>query len=259
MKILKEFSGYSGCKTLLMQSENIFVRKVSPNSTYNNRLIKQINKQKKFKNNILKTPKVFDHGTLGNLYYCDMEYIQGVSLNDYVKRENIKNIKSKFEKIFDFIENNNSLDENIEEFIINKIKSLQIGSEFNYYKDYCLDYDWKKVNKSYCHGDLTFENIIISNETIYLIDFLDSFVDTKVADVSKILQELYAFWSLRASPNKFNIKYIMIDEMLRERNIVSLASIKFLILNLLRIIPYSNKKDNAFLLEQMKYIIGKNK
>ena len=164
MKILKELSGHSGCKILLMQNENIFVRKISSNREYNNRLMKQINKQKQFKNNILKTPEIFNHGTFDNLYYCDMEYIQGVSLNDYIKRENIKNIKSKFDQIFDFIESNNELYENIETEIEEKIHSLKIKSEFDYYKKYCLDYDWKKVKKSYCHGDLTFENIMISNE-----------------------------------------------------------------------------------------------
>ena len=93
MKILKELSGHSGCKVLLMQSEDIFVRKFSPSLAYNNRLIKQIDKQKKFKNNVLKTPKIFKHGTFDNLCYYDMEYIQGVSLSDYIERENIKNIE----------------------------------------------------------------------------------------------------------------------------------------------------------------------
>ena len=259
MKILKELSGHSGCKVLLMQSEDIFVRKFSPSLAYNNRLIKQIDKQKKFKNNVLKTPKIFKHGTFDNLCYYDMEYIQGVSLSDYIERENIKNIKSKFDQIFDFIESNNELCENIETEIQRKIDSLQIKSEFDYYRKYCLDYDWTKVKKSYCHGDLTFENIIISNEKIYFIDFLDSFVDTKICDISKILQEIYAFWSIRKQPKKFNIKYIMIEEMLKERNVLGEASVKFLILNLLRVLPYSQRSDIIFLKEQMDHIIGKDK
>ena len=94
---------------------------------------------------------------------------------------------------------------------------------------------------------------------IYFIDFLDSFVDTKICDISKILQEIYAFWSIRKQPKKFNIKYIMIDEMLKERNVLGQASIKFLILNLLRILPYSQSSDVVYLKEQMNYIIGKNK
>ncbi len=40
-----------------------------------------------------------------------------------------------------------------------------------------------------CHGDLTLSNIIFSQDKIYLIDFLDCFVESPVFDIVKIRQD----------------------------------------------------------------------
>ena len=170
---------------------------------YNERLKRQMVKQQSFSSSFIKRPDVYQHGvTSEGLFYFDMEYIKGVSFFEYVQKHNISSVKSKFKTILDYISESNEISEDISLDITTKISSLQLDHKYNIYKDYCLNFDWHSVNKSYCHGDLTFENIIISNEEIYFIDFLDSFTDTKLIDYSKIFQELYAFWSFRNKDKK---------------------------------------------------------
>jgi thiamine kinase-like enzyme len=183
-----------------------------------------------------------------------MEYVRGVSFFEYIQKHSIELAKAKFQSILDYISESNEINENISLDITKKIDSLKLHSRYDIYKKYCSDFDWGQINKSYCHGDLTFENIIISNDEIYFIDFLDSFTDTKLIDYSKIFQELYAFWSFRNKDKKFNIKYVILDKMVNLSPTDRDATLRLLVLSLLRILPYSGQEDCQFLEEQMKYI-----
>lgn len=46
-----------------------------------------------------------------------------------------------------------------------------------------------------CHGDLTFSNILFNGNNYYLIDFLDSFIESPLLDVVKIRQDTAYGWS----------------------------------------------------------------
>ena len=46
-----------------------------------------------------------------------------------------------------------------------------------------------------CHGDLTFSNILFNGNNYYLIDFLDSFIESPIMDMVKIRQDTAYMWS----------------------------------------------------------------
>lgn len=46
-----------------------------------------------------------------------------------------------------------------------------------------------------CHGDLTFSNILFNGNNYYLIDFLDSFIESPLLDVVKLRQDTAYGWS----------------------------------------------------------------
>lgn len=46
-----------------------------------------------------------------------------------------------------------------------------------------------------CHGDLTFSNILFNGNNYYLIDFLDSFIETPLQDIVKLRQDTRYRWS----------------------------------------------------------------
>jgi thiamine kinase-like enzyme len=102
------------------------------------------------------------------------------------------------------------------------------------------------INIGYCHGDFTFENIIISEKNIYLIDFLDSFIDSPIIDISKLLQEFDLNWSNRNEKVLTNLS--IIRNIFLKRMLINFSS-KYDVnentillqkkLTLMRILPYT--------------------
>ena len=250
---IKTLQGHSGCEVLLLRiNDELVVRKISPSKEYNKRIDKQKIKQESFKSCLFKAPTVYQIGEVNKRKYFDMQFVNGQTYSNFIEHSNQKSIMEIYKKIFDFVDKNNYIDESIESAVLEKIERMDIQHKHNIYKDYCMDFDWSKINKSYCHGDLTFENIIVSNSEIYLIDFLDSFVDSKIIDYSKMLQDILLGWSWRDKKSKPYIKLIsMYEHMIDNIKTHELeASKRMLVLNMLRILPYSTTNNTTETIEQ---------
>jgi tRNA A-37 threonylcarbamoyl transferase component Bud32 len=244
--LVKEFKGHSGCKVELhidKETERKFVRKTSPNTNYNSRLKSQMKKQLLFRDNVLKTPEIYNFGTHNDKFYFDMEYIKGSSLSNFISSNSPSDILHIFEKITHFLfrkEDDADLSGAIEE----KIACLkkQVSSKFHRHLYFCLDHNWSKMSSSTCHGDLTFENIIVYNSEVYLIDFLDSFVETKYIDCAKIFQDIVSMWSWRNSSSPPVIKCMLLYNKMCERldsNEIKTVR-RLLVMCILRIFPYAD-------------------
>ena len=260
--IIKQLNGHSGCKVLLYEEKNKkFVRKISKSIDYNDRLIAQCEKQKTFKSSFIRTPCVFDEGIKDDLYFFDMQYINGITFNGFISTNPIQNINPIIDKLFKFIYDNTGDKKDYTEKIFNKLTSLENLNMTNLkrYKKYCLNHDWSQIPSGFCHGDLTFENIIIYNSEVYLIDFLDCFMETKYSDFSKILQDVLLLWSWRNSPNKPFVKNIYLYNRivsLLDKEEISIVH-RLLVLNMLRILPYSNKQTSKMVQTKLDYIMGR--
>lgn len=240
--LVKKLHGHSGCTVLLLRlNERLTVRKISPSEQYDIRIDKQRDKQDCFRSSVALAPRIYDSGIIGNRHFFDMEFINGQTFSNFIEHGDQKSIFQIFEKLFDFVSKNNYIDETVECQVLNKIENMPLANEYNLYRDYCLDFDWSKIKKSYCHGDLTFENVMISNGEIYFIDFLDSFTNSKVIDYSKMLQDIILGWSWRDKNSKPYIKLIRMHEHLVNniKDIEYEASKRMLVLSMLRILPYS--------------------
>lgn len=178
-----QLNGHSGCHIILINDNNsIYVKKKSSNNNYNIRLKRQCEKQLKFiQNEEVKTPQIYKKGYEGKLFYFNMEYVKGKTLSEYIEEMNVQEIPYFIKCLFKclYIEEKKK-HFNASKIFLNKIEKLhnetkehgQLKESFTLLKNY----DWTKVHRSFCHGDLTLENILITrNKKIYLIDFLDSF------------------------------------------------------------------------------------
>ena len=105
-----------------------------------------------------------------------------------------------------------------------------------------------------CHGDLTLSNILIDidNLNLYLIDFLDSFIESPILDIVKIRQDTKYLWSLNMcnynyDKNKIIILFDDIDNKLnnyfKKYNFYIKGYKYFQVLNLLRVLQYSKNED----------------
>jgi capsule biosynthesis phosphatase len=133
-----------------------------------------------------------------NTYYgdtLDMEFLDGVSLNDVCTKEHIdylvdlltrfsdiKVTNSNWQTMVDRVKDHMSLNAvRNESDIIKLLESDQVA-------------DFMNIEASFSHGDLTFENCIVRGEKVYLIDpnCPGNVYSSWVMDVGKIYQSLHS-------------------------------------------------------------------
>lgn len=273
IKMLKKLNGHSGCNINLCQKDKLFfVRKDSGSSKYNLRLKKQCKKQNLFHAEQVSSPAILNCGYKDqNIFYFDMEYIEGNTLATELSNIVISDIQSLMNILF-----NNLYMQNLEKMpkankiFLNKIQSLYfLQNQYPHLKlalDKLSEFSWDNIEKSPCHGDLTLENILITRDRkLYLIDFLDSFYNSWMIDVAKILQDVDLKWSYRNSETNQNLeirlliaKLSLTNEILRLPNGRDKLNTIYhiLLLNILRIYPYTkDSKTIKFLDEKVIYLM----
>lgn len=137
---------------------------------------------------------------------------------------------------------------NTNPIFLNKIRQLRrkLPSDFDHYFSLLEAHNYSNIPHSGCHGDLTFENILIA-ENIYVIDLLDSFFNSWVMDIAKLLMDIEIRWSFRKTriSNSLGIKLDYIKESIKEKactghNDCSISDIHHLmLLSAMRILPYA--------------------
>lgn len=251
--------GNSGCN---IEIKNNILTKTSANILYNDRLIKQMNKQISFNKNMFKTPTVLSNhiNTDTDLFSFDMNYINGYDSIDYFNIIGKYEIDLFLDKIYSYF---NSFKTNCE-FI-----SVNILDEKIY--PIILDYKYliEKYNKiksdiyiplDVCHGDFTLSNMIFYNEEIYLIDFLDTFIESPIQDMVKIKQDIEYLYFLKLS-NKYNLKSIIVCDYLNNEitnyfknfNYYNKYYKLFQFINIARILPYCKNKKMHIYLKKILY------
>mgnify|MGYP004519884807 CR=1 FL=1 len=268
-----DLGGHSGCQVILCEPEvgAPFVKKISNSIEYNHRLIAQKNKQESYENSFIKAPKILDDGyTDAGLYYFSMQYIQGITLAEYIKTIEITKIQDIVKELMRDIEKVTSSTVDNSGIFLQKIDSLkkQLFILHNPIINEAIDllsaHDWSIYSKSQCHGDLTLENIIVKNNELYFIDFLDSFFDSWILDIGTILQDVHVMWSYRNEDNvSINtllrlmvFRDLLVDEAKRKLGNQYIEIYFSLLLKLVRIYPYTkDTKTYEFLNQKTKRII----
>lgn len=110
-EFIKNLVGHSGCNLFLYKDQDrIFLRKDAGSVDYNNRLKKQFIKQKKFNLKNINTPKIYEYGLdEKGVFYFDMEYINGITLSEYMRKIKVKEIVNLINLLFDALPINRKL------------------------------------------------------------------------------------------------------------------------------------------------------
>lgn len=268
-----DLGGHSGCGIFLVENDDgtVFVRKISKNSEYNKRLEAQCRKQAAFHGDKIKTPKILNTGVNENgLFYFDMEYIQGITLAEYIRNMEIGRIHGLVDDLMSYIENVDKKDcrNNANEVFSIKLNDLHHKlagkSEIvDHALDLLINHDWSAFQPSSCHGDLTLENIIVRNEELYFIDFLDSFYDSYLMDMGTLMQDIQTMWSYRKDKKtdmNLILRLIVCRDLLldaiREKDSSLVQEVYFSLLQkLIRILPYTtDEKTYSFLQEKIAIV-----
>lgn len=233
-----------------------FIRKQSTSLAYNERLKRQLLKQKHFNMDAVRTPAVLGAGYDGGFFYFDMEYVPARKMAESIEHLDIDDILHFLDMLFEslplrrkkpgaraaalFSRKIGAVTKNLprrEATVLEAVRKLR-------------DFDFSTVPHSYCCGDLTLENILVTeNRRIYLIDFLDSFYNSWMIDVAKLFQDLEFRWSYRALPKDIHrelklriAKEVLVKKVVDlEEGVSKLYMIYHIILlNTLRILPYTH-------------------
>jgi hypothetical protein len=255
-------NGLSGCELKLV-NRNV-LRKYSSSKEYNSRLSQQIDKQILFSNFILKnidTPKILNIYQ-EELFSFEMEYIPGLSFYEYFSSSCVNNIDFVVDTLFEYfdflITSKKSC--RIENQVLEKINSLERKSNYSEYLNFLKEYIGREkiyAPKTFCHGDLTFSNVLFHKNRLFFIDFLDSYVDSFLCDLVKLKQDLYYMWSI----NIQNIKSLRLRQIYRyiwnklyvryEQYIESKPFQVLDTMNSLRIEPYLTNKTQRVILDNI--------
>jgi len=258
-------TGLSGCKLELIQPD--VLRKYSSSFEYNERLKLQINKQRLFSNLVFKNiqaPKVLNTN-FDDLYFFDMEYASGYSFYEYFSVCGVNDIEFILESLFGYFDSLISTKksyrpETSEKKIIDKIESLESKTNFPRHLSFLKEFVNKNelnIPQSFCHGDLTFTNVIFHPNRLYFIDFLDCYIDSFLSDLVKLKQDLYYYWSLNVQQIKsFRVAqiYSHIWKEIEKRYSQYIHTNEFDaldFLNTLRLDPYLTDPNQRIIIDKM--------
>ena len=211
-----DIQGHSGCEIAIVHEDNdLHIHKSTYDPAYVPRLINQANKQiaaSKIAYQNIRVPKVFEVVQNEKDATIKMEYIYSKNFVEYFENAGFEQIKYLIGAIKYFIDLEIDASEmkTVPSCILtDKMADVarKVQNNVNLKNDkVAVDLVIQSqdiMNKvgdmvmpvGRCHGDLTFSNILFNGNNYYLIDFLDSFIESPLLDIVKIRQDTAYMWS----------------------------------------------------------------
>jgi len=272
-----KIKGHSNFEVKLEKLDNDVVITKSSSSKDFDRLSKQMAKQEEFSNKYSKkfkinTPRIIKNKD--NKFYMEYVYFSE-NFIDFMVKGNIRKTNWFLKKIFTIIDNylqeceydylqKGILKEKIDSVKENLSKNNYIEFDSSFIQEN-LKYLYSNLEKienikiplGICHGDLTFSNILIdcNDMNIYLIDFLDSFIESPILDIVKIRQDTKFYWVTNMYSDNFDKNSIILTLNFMDKEVKKYFSKYeffnktyefFEKLNILRVLQYSNDNKMSF-------------
>lgn len=266
--IVKGHSGFS--IDIVREGTNLYVYKRCSDADKAERLMRQAAKQEQatgFHYSGFQTPHIIatEHDTNGAS--IKMDYIYSRNFMEYFESAGFEQIDYFIQTLIRFIEEElaHSPIQVIPADIVNsKFMSVKktIAANTHIRKDNALASIMEKTERlltgiaewrlpvGICHGDLTFSNILFTANTYYLIDFLDSFIESPLMDIVKIRQDSAHIWSAKLytkpyDPIRLGIISNKIDTELdtyfQQYSWYNAYYLPLQVLNLLRVLQYAKE------------------
>lgn len=229
------------------------------------RLKRQIEKQRLFddtgSSDRVRTPKILRTSESAEAFHADMEFVVAEDFVQFLSEADRYRLDSFSSAVVDFITGNlaSSREAEVSGEIQLKLEDLgKRGVPDIYIKaaqSRCSG--TVSIPVGACHGDLTLSNILFKGGTLYLLDFLDCYVESPIQDIVKLRQDTYFFWSLELYQAEFNwpriqiaLRYLdeRIDAAFRSYGWYQRHYELFQFVNLMRVLPYCTTRETAALI-----------
>lgn len=286
-----KITGHSNFKVYTKKINNELVLIKESDKINKKILSEQMNKQKKMhedkdKYNV-KIPKIInEYSTIDDGIIYSMEYIDdSINIVDFFNKYNFIKVNWLIKKVIDIVEKfieKSTLQKINFDIINNKLIDIKDKIDNNTHIDsknetiinslkYCENNLPLILNTEIpigtCHGDFTLSNILIdpSNMELYLIDFLNSFIETPLFDIIKLRQDTKYYWILNLCGFDYDknkciiiLNYIdkYIDNYFQKYDFYNKTYKYFQIINMLRILQYCKHKNiENFLIKTIQSLI----
>lgn len=268
-----QVKGHSGCQIdIVNDGSNLYIYKSTHDPKYIERLYLQAKKQKEasqIEYQHIRIPEIFDIDKTDDHLIIKMEYVYSKNYVDYFEDAGFDNISYfvKALKIFVNAEIANSP--------LQMVDTQVVKDKFEDVCKKCYANEHIKDDKEVlqileacspvfsslpqqieipmgkCHGDLTFSNILFNGNNYYLIDFLDSFIESPLLDLVKIRQDSQYEWSRLMYEGEVDLVRLSIISQKIDREIDAFYSQYqwyrdyyhvFQLMNFLRILQYAKEE-----------------
>jgi thiamine kinase-like enzyme len=228
------------------------------------RLRRQITKQKSFyfdsQQGRIRVPKVRKVNDTSESFSAEIEFIAAKDFVQFLIDANRENLDDFANLVVDFIHGNvaRSKWQDVSSQVVEKSKELANRGVAHKYIEAVLALCSGPVVVPVgpCHGDLTLSNILFKGKNLYMIDFLDSFIESPIQDIVKLRQDMCFNWSLEFYAAEFDRTKVQIILRYLDNIIETIFApfvwyhnhyVLFQAMNLMRILPYcKNAKTTAF-------------
>lgn len=280
-----EVKGHSGCEIeVVRQMDKLYLHKSTFDRKYIDRLLKQADKQREageLEYQHIRVPRIFDVESDALHATIKMQYVYSKNFVEYFSQSGFEQIDYLIDALKYFIEKElvqSPVQRVSRSVFVDKMadvrtKTLQKpemaeDGEMVAILDKSMALfeslgDWE-IPVGRCHGDLTFSNILFNGNNYYLIDFLDSYVETPLQDIVKIRQDTAYGWSQLmyvGACDKVRLRIIFdkidseIDNYFTEHYDWYARYYKPMqLMNLLRILPYAHEQR---VIDYLKTIISR--
>lgn len=267
-----EVRGHSGCQVEIKSDDRgLFIQKSTYDKNYLKRLTLQAEKQinaSKIEYQYVRVPKIFSVEKTDMSTIIKMEYVYSKNFMEHFEQSGFEQIKYFIKALCLFIEKEiqvSKIEKRSNEVFIKKWNSVESCIKNNPHikdsrarlllekiSDFFSTIDKIEIPYGICHGDLTFSNILFNGNNYYLIDFLDSFIESPLIDIVKIRQDSKFEWSqlMYTKPyDKIRLKIIsqkideQIDSYFCKYEWYKKYYIPFQIMNLLRVLQYAKDEN----------------
>ena len=269
-----EVKGHSGCNIDIVREDNdLYIYKSSHDKKYLSRLVLQAEKQQKAsleEYQHVRIPKIFSVEQDEEHVSVKMEYVYSRNFIEYFETAGFEQIRYFIDALICFVERElkKSILQSVPTSITmeklmdveKKIDSNPLIKDDSSIKELIQKAKERiealckqttiEIPIGICHGDLTFSNILFNGNNYYLIDFLDSFIESPLMDIVKIRQDSHHLWSQLMyvkSYDKLRLKIICekidheIDKHFSQYDWYQKYYKDYQLLNLLRILQYAKE------------------
>lgn len=211
-----EVKGHSGCQIDVVREGNgLFVYKSSRDPNYLDRLVSQAEKQRLAslpELQHIRVPRVHSIDRTDSMVNVKMDYVYSRNFVEFFEQAGFEQVTYLIEALIMYLEREIKMsplttvsrEAVAEKFADVKTKTLGNNSLSQDQEVLSLlersqaifdDLTDMLIPVGTCHGDLTFSNILFNGNNYYLIDFLDSFIESPLLDIVKIRQDTAWLWS----------------------------------------------------------------